>query len=104
MIVSNNRTKLTIIRELPWPDNYNYTGKFDGIWPFTKDCQISKIKFSGGHNVIAVDKIKLPNMAHSPNFVVRYMNSLLIFRLAEVIAMVAQLYLLPASFWQNDMS
>ncbi len=28
-------------------------------------------------------------------------STLLIFRLTEVIAMVAQLYLLPASFWQK---
>ncbi len=55
---------------------------------FTEDCQISKIKFSGGHNVIAVETLNSQ-------------ITLLIFRLTEVIAMVAQLYLLPASFWQK---
>ncbi len=27
------------------------------IWPFTKECQLPKIKFSGGHNVIAVETL-----------------------------------------------
>ncbi len=68
------------------------------IGPFTKDCQFPKIKFSGGHNVIAVETLNC-QICSFANVVVSYGTStLLIFRLTEVIAMVAQLYLLPASF------
>ncbi len=66
------------------------------IWPFTKDCQISKIKFSGGHNVIAAETLNCQICSFAK---LSYGTStLLIFRLTEVIAMVAQLYILVACF------
>ncbi len=68
-----------------------------------KIAKFPKIKFSGGHNVIAVETLNKKTALIS-QILLYGTSTLLIFRLTEVIAMVAQLYLLPASFWQNDMS